>query len=76
MMEFEQLNARGFWEEVEHPELGTSFAYPGPYIKLSEAPIKIRRRAPLIGEHNEEIYVKDLGLSFEDLLILKQAKVI
>ncbi|MDD5701734.1 MAG: CoA transferase [Dehalococcoidales bacterium] len=76
MMEFEQLNARGFWEEVEHPELGTSFAYPGAYIKLSEAPIKIRRRAPLIGEHNEEIYVKDLGLSFEDLLILKQAKVI
>jgi crotonobetainyl-CoA:carnitine CoA-transferase CaiB-like acyl-CoA transferase len=76
MLDFEQLKVRNFWKEVEHPELGASFTYPGAFISLSEAPIKIRRRAPLIGEHNEEIYIKELGLSAADLLILKQAGVI
>jgi formyl-CoA transferase len=34
------------------------------------------RRAPLIGEHNEEVYINELGLSKEELLTLKQAGVI
>lgn len=41
--------------EVAHPELNTSFTYPGaPYI-LNETPWKISSRAPLLGEHNEEL---------------------
>jgi crotonobetainyl-CoA:carnitine CoA-transferase CaiB-like acyl-CoA transferase len=36
----------------------------------------IRRRAPLIGEHNEEIYKKELGLSAEELMVLKQSGII
>ena len=76
MLEFEQLNIRGYWEEVDHPELHTSITYPGSFVKMTEAPFRIHRRAPLIGEHNEEIYRKELGFSIEDLLVLKQAKVI
>ncbi len=76
MIEFEQLKIRGYWEKVEHPELKASITYPGAFVKMTEAPCKIRRRAPLIGEHNEEIYIRELGFSIEDLLILKQAKVI
>ena len=76
IMENPQLAAREFWERVEHPELGDTIAYPGAPVKISEAPWKIRRRAPLIGEHNEEIYEKELGLTKEKLAILKQAKVI
>jgi len=71
-----QLSAREFWAEVEHPELGTTITYPGPFARTSEAPPRVWRRAPLIGEHNREIYEKELGLSREELLILKQAKVI
>jgi hypothetical protein len=33
-------------------------------------------RAPLIGEHNLEIYEKELGISREELTILKQGGVI
>ncbi|MCH8109248.1 MAG: CoA transferase [Chloroflexi bacterium] len=55
MVEDPQLKARDFWVDVHHPELGASLTYLGPYIKLGESPIKISRRAPLIGEHNEEI---------------------
>ncbi|HEY78338.1 MAG TPA: CoA transferase [Dehalococcoidia bacterium] len=76
ILEFEQLNIRDYWEEVEHPELGTSITYPGAFAKMTEAPCRIRRRAPLIGEHNEEIYVREMGLSTEELLALKQAKVV
>ncbi|MEK7878316.1 MAG: CoA transferase, partial [candidate division NC10 bacterium] len=71
-----QLLARGFWDPVEHPELGATLDYPGPFIRLSDAPCRIRRRAPLPGEHNEETYRKELGLSSEELAILKEGGVI
>ncbi len=71
-----QLAARGYWVELEHPELGTSITYPSVFVNASEAPPRVSRRAPLIGEHNQEIYEKELGLSKEEILALKQAKVI
>ncbi len=71
-----QLSARDYWETVEHPELNTSITYPGSFYKSTEPPCGIYRRAPLIGEHNREIYEGELGLSREELLVLKQAGVI
>lgn len=76
MLENPQLAARGFWVEVEHPELGATITYPGAFGIASEAPIIITRRAPLIGEHNQEVYEGELGISKEQLAILKQAGVI
>ena len=58
-----QLKARQYWQALEHPELGRSFPYPGPFAKFSDAPIVYRRRPPLIGEHNHEVYSEELGLS-------------
>ncbi len=60
-----QLAAREFWTEVEHPELGTTITYPGPFAKSSETPPVVSRRAPLIGEHNREILEQGSGLSEE-----------
>jgi crotonobetainyl-CoA:carnitine CoA-transferase CaiB-like acyl-CoA transferase len=71
-----QLADRNYWVELEHPELNDAFTYPGPFAKFSETPIDMRRRAPLIGEHNHEIYEGELGLSREALVMLKQAEVI
>jgi crotonobetainyl-CoA:carnitine CoA-transferase CaiB-like acyl-CoA transferase len=42
--------ARGFPTEVEHPELGRSFTYPGAPYRFTATPWEIRRRAPLLGE--------------------------
>ena len=70
-----QLAARGFWEEVEHPELNDTLTYAGATLKAAEMPVDIRRRSPLIGEHNEEIY-GEMGLSREELLTLKQGNII
>jgi len=71
-----QLKARGFWVEVEHPELGVTITYPGAFGLCSETPPKISRRAPLIGEHNREIYEGELGITKEKLAVLKEAGVI
>ena len=71
-----QLTARNYWVQVEHPELGDTLTYCGPFGNLSEAPCRIVRRPPLIGEHNEELYEGDLGLSRQELILLKHAGVI
>lgn len=68
-----QLNALDFFQEVEHPELGMTVKYPGaPCYEISDSPWRISRRAPLLGEHNREIYEKELGLSKEQLVQLKR----
>jgi benzylsuccinate CoA-transferase BbsE subunit len=76
ILENPQLAARGFWESVEHPELGTAISYPGAFVLASEASPRIVRRAPHIGEHNADIYEKELGMSKEELVTLKQTGVI
>jgi benzylsuccinate CoA-transferase BbsE subunit len=76
ILENPQLMAREYWAEVEHPELGTTITYPGPFGKTSEASPRITRRAPLIGEHNAEIFENELGLSREKLVIMKEIGVI
>jgi crotonobetainyl-CoA:carnitine CoA-transferase CaiB-like acyl-CoA transferase len=76
VVESPQLRARDYFQEVEHPELGRSFRYPGPFVKFSESPIKYRRRPPLIGEHNREIYCGELGISQKEFSQLHDRGVI
>lgn len=51
-----QLAARGFWQDVDAPRLGGRLRLLGPYVKMSESPLEVRRPAPAIGEHNEEVF--------------------
>ena len=50
----EHFVSRGYPVSVEHPELGRSFTYPGLPFTGEEIPRGIRR-APLIGEHTDEV---------------------
>jgi crotonobetainyl-CoA:carnitine CoA-transferase CaiB-like acyl-CoA transferase len=70
------LHDRGFWNEVEHNELGRSFVYPGAAAIYNGSPWRISRRAPLIGEHDAEIFCGELGLSRGDLAVLAENRVI
>jgi crotonobetainyl-CoA:carnitine CoA-transferase CaiB-like acyl-CoA transferase len=72
----QHLQDRGFFVEVAHPELGRSFVYPGPAALYSHSPWRISRRAPLIGEHNVEIFCDELGLSRADLAVLAESGVV
>ena len=67
MAESAQLAAREYFVDVEHPSLGGSIRYPGPFLKMSETPIRIRRPAPRIGEHNQAVYGDELGLSGSEI---------
>jgi crotonobetainyl-CoA:carnitine CoA-transferase CaiB-like acyl-CoA transferase len=67
-----QLTARDYFQRVEHPELNASFRYPGPFVKFNAAPIQYRRRPPMVGEHNQEIYCGELGMSNYELTKLSQ----
>jgi benzylsuccinate CoA-transferase BbsE subunit len=70
------LHDRGFWKEVEHPEIARSFVYPGEAAIYNGSPWRISRRAPLIGEHNTEIFCDELGLSRGELCILAESNVV
>ena len=70
----EQLAARHYWRRIEHAELGTDITYPGNFFVASGC--GIRFRAPLIGEHNEQVYKKELGLSNEEISDLRRSDVI
>ena len=75
IVESKQLAARDYWVRVHHEDLGESFIYPGAPFKLSETPWKQRGRAPLVGEHNEQIY-GELGIDAAELRRLKMKMVI
>jgi len=76
MVENIQLEEREFYVDVEHPELGETITYVGAPYKMTETTWRISRRAPLIGEHNQEIYVGELGFSEQEMRLLKEARVI
>jgi crotonobetainyl-CoA:carnitine CoA-transferase CaiB-like acyl-CoA transferase len=75
LIEDVQLKDRGFFVEVNHPELGASLVYPGMPYKSSGCPPSTPCRAPLIGEHNNEVYQK-LGMSEKDIAELKKRSII
>ncbi|HZO81436.1 MAG TPA: CoA transferase [Candidatus Binataceae bacterium] len=72
----EQLRARGYFHEVEHPELGRSFRYPGAPYFFNGSPWRIRRRPPLVGEHTGEILAGELGMNAQELAALAAEGVI
>jgi crotonobetainyl-CoA:carnitine CoA-transferase CaiB-like acyl-CoA transferase len=71
----ECLKERHFWKEIEHPELGASLTYPREFVRSSEIDCSMRFRAPLIGEHNDEVF-SEIGISGKELESLKQTGVI
>ena len=72
VMEDPHLEDRGFWTEVEYPELGQTLQHPGPGAIFNGSPWSISRRAPLVGEHNEEVLCGELGLSKAELAALAE----
>ena len=67
-----QLRERGFYIEVDHPATGAA-EYPGMGPRLSEGAFEIRYPAPLLGQHNREVYEDELGYSDEELAALQES---
>jgi crotonobetainyl-CoA:carnitine CoA-transferase CaiB-like acyl-CoA transferase len=70
-----QIRHRGMIAEVEHPTAGR-VPMQGLNIHFSHTPKKIRRPPPLLGQHNEEVYGRWLGVSQSEVAQLKAEGVI
>jgi crotonobetainyl-CoA:carnitine CoA-transferase CaiB-like acyl-CoA transferase len=70
-----QIKARGAMQEVPHPGLGPVGIPKSPF-HFSETMVEIRRRAPLLGEHNESVLSCYLGYSGDKVTSLTQAGVL
>ncbi len=59
---FRQLEERGYWLTAPLPN-GREVQVPGIFARLTETPMKVRRWAPRLSEHNQEVLGGMLGLS-------------
>ncbi len=74
LLEDEALRARGMVAAVEHPERGTYYTVGCP-LGLSDSPVEYRR-APLLGEHNEELLEELMGYDAAQVANLRTEGVI
>jgi len=75
VVEDAHLRERQYFATVDRPDTGP-LRYPGAPYCLSQTPWTLRRPAPRLGEHNEEIYCGRLGVSRAELLLLRQTGLI
>lgn len=69
------LAARDFFVTVDRPYVG-AHPYPGPVVRYSRTPGNLSRRAPVLGEHNEQILGDLLGLTPAEIAELEALAVI
>ncbi len=70
------LKDREFWQSIYEPALGTQLRFPGLFARFSAVDLRRFRPAPKVGEHNNEIYVGEFGLTPEEMARLREEKVI
>jgi len=71
-----QMRARGFFIHIEHPESAHAVKCPSTPFRFSQTPARVNRPAPLLGQHNVEIYCHRLGFSKQELVQLRAAGIV
>ena len=67
--------ARGFFVELEHPEVGKRRHLGIPW-KMSHTPCEVRRPAPCLGQDTEYVLEEILGLSREEVASLRNGEIL
>ena len=71
----ENLEEFGFWQWLDHKEMGSS-PYEGLEHRMSRTPGSLRRAAPVLGQHSEEVLREILGMTDTEIEELKREKVV
>jgi crotonobetainyl-CoA:carnitine CoA-transferase CaiB-like acyl-CoA transferase len=74
-VEDQHLKARGAFVEIDHPEAG-KVKILAPWVRFSDTPSAITSPAPLMGQHNREVFGRILGLSTEEIDALEEKNII
>jgi crotonobetainyl-CoA:carnitine CoA-transferase CaiB-like acyl-CoA transferase len=69
------IKAREMLAEVEHPGAARTVTIAGSPIKLTATPSGVRHRAPLLGEHTDEI-LREAGVEAGEIAALREAEVV
>jgi formyl-CoA transferase len=75
LLEDPHLRARGMMVEVKHPEYGP-ITLPGSPMRVSNGGEVTYRPAPLLGQHNAEVYAEFFGFDAAKLRELTEAGII
>jgi benzylsuccinate CoA-transferase BbsF subunit len=71
----ENLNEFGFWQWLDHKEMGPS-PYEGLEHRMSRTPGALRRPAPVLGQHSDEVLHEILGMTSAEIEQLKREKIV
>jgi len=69
------FSEREFLVEIGHPQAGR-LHYPGAPYHLSETPWRVKRAAPMLGQHNQEVFGGELGYSDEALASMESSGIV
>ena len=75
MYDVDQLDARGYYEQLVHPITGRH-RFPGWPFRIAPGPVRHHRLpSPTLGQHNAEV-LQSLGLTAEEIATLRQQRLI
>jgi len=75
VLEHPQVRARKLLQEVEFPGTPAPVPVAAPAVGLSATPARIRHRAPMLGEHTDEV-LREIGYSESEISALRNVEAV
>ena len=70
-----QIQSREYFVAIDRAVVGTHL-YPGAVARIPDTPLRADSPAPLLGEHNREVFAEILGMSEDEVAELERSGVI
>jgi crotonobetainyl-CoA:carnitine CoA-transferase CaiB-like acyl-CoA transferase len=74
-LEHEQVRGGGMLQDVAHPHSAVPVPVAAPAFLLGETPMVVQRRAPLLGEHTDEV-LRGVGYTDTEIAALRAQRTI
>src|SRR5262249_16826723 len=75
VMDDPQVKARKLLQPIDYPGAPKPVPLASPAVQLSSTPPSIRMRAPMLGEHTDEV-IREIGFSDEEIAAFRSNRVV